>query len=104
MITVINRSEVVGRPLGALLANDGARVLSADIDCKPSPLLPRPHQSLIETPYSHRRILKTPIISNRQHIPLQPTPRGLADLPHPPGMPQSLRRGDQRRPEQGLQS
>jgi methylenetetrahydrofolate dehydrogenase (NAD+) len=31
-ITVINRSEVVGRPLAALLANDGARVLSADID------------------------------------------------------------------------
>ncbi|KAJ7887491.1 NAD(P)-binding protein [Mycena olivaceomarginata] len=31
-ITVINRSEVVGRPLAALLANDGARVFSADID------------------------------------------------------------------------
>ncbi|PCH40886.1 NAD(P)-binding protein [Wolfiporia cocos MD-104 SS10] len=31
-ITVINRSEVVGRPLAALLANDGARVLSVDID------------------------------------------------------------------------
>jgi len=31
-ITVINRSEVVGRPLAALLANDGARVWSADID------------------------------------------------------------------------
>jgi len=28
------RSEVVGRPLAALLANDGARVLSVDIDCK----------------------------------------------------------------------
>jgi hypothetical protein len=26
------RSEVVGRPLGALLANDGARVFSVDID------------------------------------------------------------------------
>lgn len=34
VITVINRSEVVGRPLAALLANDGARVLSVDIDCK----------------------------------------------------------------------
>ncbi|KAI5449847.1 Methylenetetrahydrofolate dehydrogenase [NAD(+)] [Naganishia albida] len=32
VITVINRSEVVGRPLAALLANDGARVLSVDID------------------------------------------------------------------------
>ena len=29
---MINRSEVVGRPLAALLANDGARVLSVDID------------------------------------------------------------------------
>jgi methylenetetrahydrofolate dehydrogenase (NAD+) len=32
VVTVINRSEVVGRPLAALLANDGARVLSVDID------------------------------------------------------------------------
>lgn len=31
-VTIINRSEVVGRPLAALLANDGARVFSADID------------------------------------------------------------------------
>ncbi|KAJ7228204.1 NAD-P-binding protein [Mycena pura] len=31
-ITVVNRSEVVGRPLAALLANDGARVFSVDID------------------------------------------------------------------------
>jgi methylenetetrahydrofolate dehydrogenase (NAD+) len=31
-ITVINRSEVVGRPLAALLANDGAKVYSVDID------------------------------------------------------------------------
>ncbi|KAH7905840.1 hypothetical protein BJ138DRAFT_1175102 [Hygrophoropsis aurantiaca] len=31
-VTVVNRSEVVGRPLAALLANDGARVFSADID------------------------------------------------------------------------
>jgi len=32
IVTVINRSEVVGRPLAALLANDGARVFSVDID------------------------------------------------------------------------
>lgn len=32
VITIINRSEVVGRPLAALLANDGARVFSVDID------------------------------------------------------------------------
>jgi methylenetetrahydrofolate dehydrogenase (NAD+) len=31
-ITVINRSEVVGRPLAALLANDGAKVYSVDLD------------------------------------------------------------------------
>ncbi|KAF8341299.1 uncharacterized protein EI90DRAFT_2905641 [Cantharellus anzutake] len=31
-VTVINRSEVVGRPLAALLSNDGARVFSIDID------------------------------------------------------------------------
>ncbi|KAF8204777.1 hypothetical protein BJ912DRAFT_939280 [Pholiota molesta] len=31
-ITIINRSEVVGRPLAALLSNDGARVISVDID------------------------------------------------------------------------
>lgn len=31
-ITVINRSDIVGRPLAALLANDGADVFSVDID------------------------------------------------------------------------
>ncbi|CAG2116134.1 unnamed protein product, partial [Medioppia subpectinata] len=31
VITIINRSEVVGRPLAALLANDGARVYSVDV-------------------------------------------------------------------------
>ena len=30
-ITIINRSEVVGRPLAALLANDGAEVYSVDV-------------------------------------------------------------------------
>lgn len=30
--TVINRSEIVGRPLGAMLANDGAKVYSVDIN------------------------------------------------------------------------
>lgn len=30
-ITVINRSEVVGRPLAAMLSNDGAKVYSVDI-------------------------------------------------------------------------
>ena len=31
-IAVVNRSEVVGRPLAAMLANDGARVFSIDIN------------------------------------------------------------------------
>jgi methylenetetrahydrofolate dehydrogenase (NAD+) len=31
-ITVINRSEIVGRPLAAMLANDGAEVYSVDIN------------------------------------------------------------------------
>ena len=31
-ITIINRSEIVGRPLAAMLANDGAKVYSIDID------------------------------------------------------------------------
>ncbi|KAL7276489.1 Methylenetetrahydrofolate dehydrogenase [NAD(+)] [Rhizina undulata] len=30
-ITVVNRSEIVGRPLAALLANDGANVYSVDV-------------------------------------------------------------------------
>lgn len=30
-VTVINRSEIVGRPLAAMLANDGAEVFSVDI-------------------------------------------------------------------------
>lgn len=32
IVTVFNRSEVVGRPLAAMLAHDGARVYSFDID------------------------------------------------------------------------
>lgn len=31
-ITIINRSDIVGRPLAAMLANDGAEVFSADIE------------------------------------------------------------------------
>ena len=30
-ITIVNRSEIVGRPLAALLANDGAKVYSVDL-------------------------------------------------------------------------
>ncbi len=31
-VCVVNRSEVVGRPLAALLANDGATVYSVDVE------------------------------------------------------------------------
>mmetsp|Transcript_4710 Transcript_4710/g.7159 ORF Transcript_4710/g.7159 Transcript_4710/m.7159 type:complete len:330 (+) Transcript_4710:122-1111(+) len=32
VVTIINRSEIVGRPLAAMLANDGADIYSVDID------------------------------------------------------------------------
>mmetsp|Transcript_15440 Transcript_15440/g.30789 ORF Transcript_15440/g.30789 Transcript_15440/m.30789 type:complete len:352 (+) Transcript_15440:54-1109(+) len=32
VVTVVNRSEIVGRPLAAMLANDGAKVYSVDVD------------------------------------------------------------------------
>ena len=32
VVTVINRSEIVGRPLAAMLANDGASVYSVDVE------------------------------------------------------------------------
>lgn len=44
-ITVVNRSEVVGRPLAALLANDGARVFSIDLDSTQE-FSKRSHQSV----------------------------------------------------------
>jgi methylenetetrahydrofolate dehydrogenase (NAD+) len=31
-VTIINRSEIVGRPLAAMLANDGAKVFSVDVN------------------------------------------------------------------------
>lgn len=31
-VTIINRSEIVGRPLAAMLANDGATIYSIDVD------------------------------------------------------------------------
>lgn len=40
-VVVFNRSEVVGRPLASMLANDGARVISFDID-GPQLFLPGP--------------------------------------------------------------
>ena len=40
-VTIFNRSEVVGRPLASMMANDGARVFSFDID-GPQLFLPGP--------------------------------------------------------------
>lgn len=40
-VCVFNRSEVVGRPLASMLANDGARVISFDVD-GPQLFLPGP--------------------------------------------------------------
>ncbi|THH12272.1 hypothetical protein EW145_g118 [Phellinidium pouzarii] len=58
IITVINRSEVVGRPLAALLANDGARVFSADIDSiqeyTKRPSLPMSRNSETDGPAARR--------------------------------------------------
>ena len=31
VVTIINRSEIVGRPLGALLANDGESLLLSEV-------------------------------------------------------------------------
>ncbi|KAI9658535.1 MAG: hypothetical protein M1829_006761 [Trizodia sp. TS-e1964] len=51
-ITIINRSEVVGRPLAALLANDGASVYSVDItgvqQFSRGPSLRHPRHEVIE--------------------------------------------------------
>ncbi|EIW61351.1 NAD-P-binding protein [Trametes versicolor FP-101664 SS1] len=55
-ITVINRSEVVGRPLAALLANDGARVFSVDIDSIQE-YTKRPRQSAEQRKYHPRHVV-----------------------------------------------
>ncbi len=52
-ITVFNRSEVVGRPLASMLANDGADVFSFDID---GPLLFK-KGSIEETKFSRQEAL-----------------------------------------------
>jgi len=62
------RSEVVGRPLAALLANDGARVLSVDIDCMSVPVYGR--KELIS---SNPGILKTTLVINYS-IQIKPPP------------------------------
>jgi methylenetetrahydrofolate dehydrogenase (NAD+) len=61
-ITIINRSEVVGRPLAALLANDGALVYSVDENGilefhRGSGLLLKKHQ-VVETQVTLKEALK----------------------------------------------
>ncbi|KAA1473389.1 NAD(P)-binding protein [Dentipellis sp. KUC8613] len=56
-VTVINRSEVVGRPLGALLANDGARVFSVDIDSIQE-YTKRPSDGTAERKYHPRHVVR----------------------------------------------
>jgi len=58
-VTVINRSEVVGRPLAALLANDGARVFSVDIDSVQE-YTKRPRRSLENEARYHPRHIVHP--------------------------------------------
>jgi len=70
-ITVINRSEVVGRPLAALLSNDGARVFSVDIDSiqeytkRPAP----PTGQAIRT-YHPRHIVRASTLSLQECLAL----------------------------------
>lgn len=76
------RSEVVGRPLAALLANDGARVLSVDIDCElhctsrthEHELIPSAIQEFSKRPSSSTTSSK----SNPHHL-TTPTTMTLAD-------------------------
>jgi hypothetical protein len=77
------RSEVVGRPLAALLANDGARVLSVDIDCT-SLLL-----HLIKLIGSDPRILKTTLIIHNI-IQIKPPPRYYTYHPNLGRLPEHL--------------
>lgn len=55
-VTIFNRSEVVGRPLATMLANDGARVYSFDID---GPVLFRAGGGIEESKVSRREALVT---------------------------------------------
>ncbi|ORZ33985.1 hypothetical protein BCR44DRAFT_37290 [Catenaria anguillulae PL171] len=61
-IAVVNRSEVVGRPLAALLANDGARVLSIDVgdvlEFHRGPGLQHQQHVVVETSLSAKDALK----------------------------------------------
>ncbi|KIK67697.1 hypothetical protein GYMLUDRAFT_68719 [Collybiopsis luxurians FD-317 M1] len=71
-VVVVNRSEVVGRPLAALLSNDGARVFSVDIDSIQE-YTKRPSPSESESSSSSARKY------HPRHI-VRPPPKGLDTL------------------------
>ncbi|KAH9899500.1 NAD(P)-binding protein [Cubamyces lactineus] len=68
-VTVINRSEVVGRPLAALLANDGARVFSVDIDSIQE-YTKRPRQSADERKFHPRHVVHPTSMSLQECLAL----------------------------------
>ncbi|KAI0832782.1 NAD-P-binding protein [Trametes gibbosa] len=68
-VTVINRSEVVGRPLAALLANDGARVFSVDIDSIQE-YTKRPRKSADERKYHPRHVVHPTALSLEECLAL----------------------------------
>jgi len=69
------RSEVVGRPLAALLANDGARVLSVDIDCKLDYRLQTPKQADIQQSKNFQNDPHLPPHHPNQTLTISPPPR-----------------------------
>ena len=59
-----NRSEVVGRPLAALLANDGARVFSVDVE-DIQEYSRRPQLSSDESPYLPHHLVRDSKLSSQ---------------------------------------
>jgi methylenetetrahydrofolate dehydrogenase (NAD+) len=74
VVTVVNRSEIVGRPLAAMIANDGAEVFSVDIDSIFRMTRGRLHETdeTLETaaPKSHIIITGVPVKSYRFPVEL----------------------------------
>ena len=64
-----HRSEVVGRPLAALLANDGARVFSVDIDSIQE-YTKRPRQTAEERKYHPRHVVHPSTLSLQECLAL----------------------------------
>ncbi|GBG32278.1 Methylenetetrahydrofolate dehydrogenase NAD+ [Hondaea fermentalgiana] len=70
-VTIINRSEIVGRPLGAMLANDGADVYSVDIDSiylmRRAKMLPT--EVTVEEACKKSRVIVTGVPSENYKLP-----------------------------------